>query len=136
MARVAAALALAGLLAAPLAWGQEGGGRCPDVPGLPARLAPCAEEAKQLDLQAIVFAPRPRVRLLAYRLRLSGVDPEDVRRTLEAYNQQSELATVRRDGVAIAPYLLRDLLRMPPDQLLQVRVGSWNARLVFQFTWR
>ncbi len=130
------ALALGALLAAQGARAGDDPWTCPDVPALPARLAPCSESVQRMDVRTLVFPSDPKLHLLDWQLRISGIDPKDIGRTLDAYNRRSELATVRRDGVAIAPYLLRDFLDMPPDQLLQVRVGSWNARLVFQVTWR
>ena len=129
-------MALVGLLAPAAVRAEDPPRPCPDRPALPARLAPCADAMRELDVHALMFPPDRGVHLLDWQLRISGIDPKDVGRTLQAYNQRSELATVRSDGVAIAPYLLRDAFHMPPDQLLQLRVGSWNARLVFQLTWR
>ena len=120
--------ALAGaLLAAPGAAIPEG-----DPPGLD----PTSASVERLDLDALIFPRDPPVRLLKAQLRISGIDPEDVRRTLEAYNRRSELAQFTPDGLAVAPYLLQRALDLGPDQLLQFRWSGRSGKLVFQFTWR
>ena len=120
--------ALAGaLLAAPGAAIPEG-----DPPGLDH--VPATVE--RLELATLIFPRDPPVRLLRAQLRISGIDPEDVRRTLEAYNRRSELAQFTPDGLAVAPYLLQRALDLGPDQLLQFRWSGRSGKLVFQFTWR
>jgi hypothetical protein len=96
----------------------------------------CADTSAQVELQALIFPRDPPVRLLRAQLRISGIDPEDVRRTLEAYNRRSELAQFTPDGLAVAPYLLQRALHLDPDLLLQFRWSGRAGKLVFQFTWR
>ncbi len=143
-ASAVALVAVAALAVARPGGAQDGAPARPAPAGpaasLPARpapaLEPSTESVQRLDAAALVF-PRGRpLRLATGQLRLSGIDPEDVRRTLQAWNQRSELLTVRGDGVALAPYLLRNAFDMGPDKLLQVRLGSTNARLVLQLEWR
>jgi hypothetical protein len=134
-------LALAALAAARPGGAQDGATAQPATAApAPARpsptLQPSTESVQRLDAAALVFPRKPPLRLATGQLRLSGIDPEDVRRTLQAWNQRSELLTFRGDSVAIAPYLLRNAFDMGPDKLLQVRVGSTNARLVLQLEWR
>ncbi len=121
-------LALAGVaLAAP------GPGRPEDVP---AALALPPEAEQRIELGALVFPQHPPIRLLHARLRISGIDPDDVRRTFDAWNRRFELAQWTPDGVAIAPHVLARALDLSPDQLLQLRVTGQAARLVFRLTWR
>ena len=47
----------------------------------------CADTPARVELQTLIFPRDPPVRLLRAQLRISGIDPEDVRRTLEAYNR-------------------------------------------------
>ena len=74
---------------------------------------------------ALLFAPERGPRLLQERLRISGIDPADVSRTLEAYNRRSEIAQFTPDGLAIAPQLLNRALSLEPNQLLQFR---WSGQ--------
>ena len=124
--RWAAALAAA-LLLAP-------GAPLPDDE--PPCLDLCADTPARVELQTLIFPRDPPVRLLRTQLRISGIDPEDVRRTLEAYNQRSELAQFTPDGLAVAPYLLQRALHLSPDLLLQFRWSGQAGKLVFRFTWR
>jgi hypothetical protein len=120
--------ALAGaLLAAP-------GAALPDddPPGLDHLPA----TVEQLELTTLLFPRDPPVRLLRAQLRISGIDPEDVRTTVEAYNRRSEVAQFTPDGLAIAPYVLQRALQLGPDQVLQFRWSGRAGKLVFQFTWR
>jgi hypothetical protein len=120
--------ALAGaLLAAPGAALPED-----DPPGLDHLPA----TVEQLELTTLLFPRDPPVRLLRAQLRISGIDPEDVRKTLEAYNRRSEVAQFTPDGLAIAPYVLQRALQLGPDQVLQFRWSGRAGKLVFQFTWR
>ena len=95
-----------------------------------------ADAPARVELQTLIFPRDPPVRLLRTQLRISGIDPEDVRRTLEAYNQRSELAQFTPDGLAVAPYLLQRALHLSPDLLLQFRWSGQAGKLVFRFTWR
>ncbi len=124
--RWAAALAAA-LLLAP-------GAAVPDDE--PACLDLCADTPARVELQTLIFPRDPPVRLLRAQLRISGIDPEDVRRTLEDYNRRSELAQFTPDGLAVAPYLLQRALHLNPDLMLQFRWSGMAGKLVFQFTWR
>jgi len=114
---------------------------------LVAPAAPCCQEAGEglavsdsttdrLELFTLLFSGERAPRLFAGQLRISGIDPQDVRRTLEAYNRRSELAQFSRESLVIAPYVLQRALDMDRDQSLQVRLSARTARLVFQFTWR
>jgi hypothetical protein len=124
--RWAAALAAA-LLLAPGAAFPDDEPPCLDL---------CADSPARVELQTLIFPRDPPVRLLRAQLRISGIDPEDVRRTLEAYNQRSELAQFTPDGMAVAPYLLQRALHLSPDLLLQFRFSGQAGKLVFRFTWR
>ena len=124
--RWAAALAAA-LLVAP-------GAAVPD--DAPPCLDLCADTPARVELQTLIFPRDPTVRLLRARLRISGIDPQDVRQTLEAYNRESEVAQFTPDGLAVAPYLLQRALDLSPDLLLQFRWSGRAAKLVFRFTWR
>jgi hypothetical protein len=124
--RWAAALAAA-LLVAP-------GAAVPD--DAPPCLDLCVDTPAQVELQTLIFPRDPPVRLLRARLRISGIDPQDVRQTLEAYNRESEVAQFTPDGLAVAPYLLQRALDLSPDLLLQFRWSGRAAKLVFRFTWR
>ncbi len=119
--------ALAAILAAPPA----AGGAEP----LPA-LEPSVTLHRRVERESLLFAPERGPRLLQERLRISGVDPADVARTVEAYNRRSEIAQFTPDGLAIAPQLLNRALSLAPDQLLQFRWSGQSAKLVFRFTWR
>jgi hypothetical protein len=89
-----------------------------------------------MEREALLFAPERGPRLLQERLRISGIDPADVSRTLEAYNRRSEIAQFTPDGLAIAPHLLNRALSLEPNQLLQFRWSGQAGKLVFRFTWR
>ena len=104
--------------------------------GDPPPLTLGADTSDRLDLIALIFPRDPPVRLLRTRLRISGIDPEDIRHTLEAYNRRSELAQFTPDGLAVAPYLLQRALDLGPDLLLQFRWSGQAGKLVFRFTWR
>ena len=123
-------VALAALLAASALAGTAG--QADDPPDLSL----VGETPDRLELQALIFPRDPPVRLLHARLRISGIDPEDVRRTLEELNRTSELAQFTPDGLAVAPYLLQHALSLDRDQILQVRWSGPAAKLVFRFTWR
>jgi hypothetical protein len=121
------ALAAAALLGAPgVARAQEPA----DKLGVPAATA------DRVEFSALVFRKDSKPRLLVTNLTISGIDPRDVQRTLQAYNRRSEIANVSGDSVAIGPYVLQRALQMPPEQLLQLRVSSQSAKLVFRMTWR
>jgi hypothetical protein len=120
-------LALAALVAASAL-----AGRADDVPDL----ALPTGTPERLELLTLIFPREPPARLLHATLRISGIDPEEVRRTLEEVNRSSELAQFTPDGLAVAPYLLQRALSLDRDQLLQVRWSGRTARLVFRFTWR
>jgi len=124
--RWAAALAAA-LLVAP-------GAAVPD--DAPPCLDLCVDTPARVELQTLIFPRDPPVRLLRARLRISGIDPQDVRQTLEAYNRESEVAQFTPDGLAVAPYLLQRALDLSPDLLLQFRWSGRAGKLVFRFTWR
>lgn len=104
--------------------------------GEPPCLTLCSFTPERIELQTLIFPRQPAVRLLHWRLRVSGIDPEDVRRTLEEYNRRSELAQFTPDGLAVAPYLLQRALDLSPDLLLQFRWSGQAGKLVFRFTWR
>lgn len=104
--------------------------------GEPPCLTLCSDTPERIELQTLIFPRQPAVRLLHWRLRVSGIDPEDVRRTLEEYNRRSELAQFTPDGLAVAPYLLQRALDLSPDLLLQFRWSGQAGKLVFRFTWR
>ena len=99
-------------------------------------LALSSDTPDRIELEALIFPRNPAVRLLHWRLRVSGIDAEDVRRTLEEYNRRSELAQFTPDGLAVAPYLLQRALDLSPDLLLQFRWSGQAGKLVFRFTWR
>jgi len=99
-------------------------------------LALSSDTPDRIELEALIFPRNPPVRLLHWRLRVSGIDAEDVRRTLEEYNRRSELAQFTPDGLAVAPYLLQRALDLSPDLLLQFRWSGQAGKLVFRFTWR
>jgi hypothetical protein len=96
----------------------------------------CADTPGPVELQTLIFPRDPPVRLLRARLRISGIDPQDVRQTLEAYNRNSEVAQFTPDGLAVAPYLLQRALHLGPDLLLQLRWSGRAGKLVLRFTWR
>jgi len=96
----------------------------------------CADTPGPVELQTLIFPRDPPVRLLRARLRISGIDPQDVRQTLEAYNRNSEVAQFTPDGLAVAPYLLQRALHLGPDLLLQFRWSGRAGKLVLRFTWR
>lgn len=121
------AAALVALLAAPPA----AGGAEPH-PGL----VPSIAEQDRVERHALLFPPERGPRLLQERLRISGIDPADVARTLEAYNRRSEIAQFTPDGLAVAPQLLNRALSLQPNQLLQFRWSGQAGKLVFRFTWR
>jgi hypothetical protein len=123
--RWAAALAAVVLLAP--------GAALPDEPSL---LDLCIDTSERAEFHTLIFPRDPPVRLLRAQLRISGIDPEDVRRTVEAYNQRSEIAQFTPDGLAVAPYLLQRALHLSPDLLLQFRWSGQAGKLVFRFTWR
>ena len=102
----------------------------------PPSLGPTPDAVERVELSSLIFPREPPVRLLRAQLRISGIDPEDVRRTLEAYNRSSELAQFTPDGLAVAPYLLQRALDLSPDLLLQFRWSGQAGKLVFRFTWR
>ena len=113
---------------------------------LVAPTAPCCLEAGEdlalpdsttdrVELFTLLFPGERAPRLFGGTLRISGIDPQDVRRTLEAYNRRSELVQFSRGSLVIAPYVLQRALAMDRDQLLQFRLSARTARLVFQFTW-
>jgi hypothetical protein len=102
----------------------------------PAILGHTIAAVEQLELESLVFPSHPPVRLLRAQLRISGIDTEDIRLTLEAYNRRSELAQFTPDGLAVAPYLLQRALDLGPDLLLQFRWSGQAGKLVFRFTWR
>ncbi len=102
----------------------------------PTGLEHAVATEERIELEALIFPPDPPVRLLRAQLRISGIDPEDVRRTLEEYNRRSELAQFTPDGLAVAPYLLQRALDLSPDLLLQFRWSGQAGKLVFRFTWR
>jgi hypothetical protein len=121
------ALAAAALLVAP--WAP----RCQEAG---ERLALPVSSADRLELATLLFSRDPAPRLLTARLTISGIDPHEVRRTVETYNQSSELLQLSRGNLILAPYLLRQAFDMDPGQLLQVQLSARTARLVFQFSWR
>jgi hypothetical protein len=102
----------------------------------PAGLDHLPATVEQLELTTLLFPRDPPVRLLRAQLRISGIDPEDVRKTLEAYNRRSEVAQFTPDGLAIAPYVLQRALQLGPDQVLQFRWSGRAGKLVFRMTWR
>jgi hypothetical protein len=102
----------------------------------PTDLGHTPAAVEQLELESLIFPSHPPVRLLRAQLRISGIDTEDIRRTLEAYNRRSELAQFTPDGLAVAPYLLQRALDLSPDLLLQFRWSGQAGKLVFRFTWR
>jgi hypothetical protein len=120
-------LALAALLAASALAGRADDGPVLDLPaGTPDRL----------ELQSLIFPRDPPARLLRTPLRISGIDPEEVRRFLEELNRGSEVAQFTPDGLAVAPNLLPRALSLDPGQILQVRWSGRAAKLVFRFTWK
>ena len=121
------ALVAGALLAAPGVAAADGESSC---------LTLCSDTPERIELQTLIFPRQPSVRLLHWRLRVSGIDAEDVRRTLEEYNRRSELAQFTPDGLAVAPYLLQRALDLSPDLLLQFRWSGQAGKLVFRFTWR
>ena len=127
MGRQWAAALAAALLVAP-------GAAVPD--DAPPCLDLCVDTPARVELQTLIFPRDPTVRLLRARLRISGIDPQDVRQTLEAYNRESEVAQFTPDGLAVAPYLLQRALDLSPDLLLQFRWSGRAGKLVFRFTWR
>ncbi len=90
----------------------------------------------RLVLEERAIPTRPGVRLLRERLRISGIEPDDVARTLEAYNRRSEILQFTPEGVALAPHILDRALSLDPGQLLQFRFSGQAAKLVFRMTWR
>jgi hypothetical protein len=121
------AAALAALLAAPPAAGGAEPG-----PGLQASVA----EHRRVERDALLFAPERGPRLLKERLRISGIDPDDVARTVQAYNLRSEVVQLTPDGLAFAPQVMNRALSLAPGQFLQFRWSGQAAKLVFRFTWR
>lgn len=111
------------LLIAPVASGDD-------------RLDPGPDVHARLVLEERAIPHRPEVRLLRERLRISGIEPDDVARTLEAYNRRSEILQFTPEGVALAPHLLDRALALDPGQLLQFRFSGQAAKLVFRMTWR
>ncbi len=101
----------------------------------PAPLATPEAVADRIELSALLF-PREPPRLLTAQLRISGIDPEDVRRTLEALNARSEIGQFTPEGFSPAPHVLERMLDLPPGQVLQFRWSGQVGKLVFRFTWR
>jgi hypothetical protein len=99
------------------------------------RLGPAEVLTERLKLEERVIPRRREVRLLQSRLRISGIDPNDVARTLEAYNRRSEIAQFTPDGVALAPHVLDRALSLDPGYLLQLRFSGQAVKLVFRMTW-
>jgi hypothetical protein len=121
------AVAAAALLLAPaMSRCQEESGRL-DLP---------EATADRIELITLVFDPAPAPRILQSELTISGIDPWDVRRTLQAYNLRSELAQITLDSVVLAPYLLQRSFHLRSNQFLQLRLKSQSASLVFRFTWQ
>ena len=120
------ALAVAALLVAPAApLCQEAG----------EGLALPDSTTDRIELFTLLFPGERAPRLFGRQLRISGIDLQDVQRTLEAYNRRSELAQFSRESLVLAPYVLQRALAMDRDQLLQFRLSARTARLVFQFSW-
>ena len=92
--------------------------------------------ASRIELITLVFDPVPAPRILQSELTISGIDPWDVRRTLQAYNLRSELAQITHDSVVLAPYLLQRAFHLRSNQFLQLRLKGQSANLVFRFTWQ
>lgn len=121
------ALAAAALLVAPAP---------PRAEEPASRLALPRTSADRVELTALVFDPDPAPRILQSELTISGIDPWDVRRTLQAYNRTSRLAQITQDSVVLAPYLLQQAFDLKPNQFLQLRLKGQSANLVFRFTWQ
>ena len=90
----------------------------------------------RLTLEERAIPRRPEIRLLEERLRISGIEPDDVARTLEDYNRRSEILQFTPEGVALAPHFLDRALALDPGQLLQVRFSGQAAKVVFRMTWK
>jgi hypothetical protein len=121
------AVAAAALLIAPAV------SRCQEAS---ARLDLPEATANRIELVTLVFDPDPAPRILQSELTFSGIDPWDVRRTLQAYNLRSELAQITQDSVVLAPYLLQRTFNLRSNQYLQLRLKGQSANLVFWFTWQ
>jgi hypothetical protein len=121
------AVAAAALLAAP------GVSRCQEASG---RLDLPEAAAKRIELVTLVLDADPAPRILQSELTFSGIDPWDVRRTLQAYNLRSELAQITQDSVVLAPYLLQRTFNLRSNQYLQLRLKGQSVNLVFWFTWQ
>ena len=89
----------------------------------------------RIELSTLLFPREPPARLLREHLRISGIDPEDIRITLEALNRRSELAQFTPDGLAVAPYALPRMLSLDPGTTLQFRFSGRAGKLVLRFAW-
>lgn len=98
-------------------------------------LEPAPVASDRIELAATLFPREPPARLLKENLRISGIDPEDIRRTLESMNRKSELAQFTPDGLAIAPYVIPRALSLDPGMLVQVRFSGRVGKLVLRFNW-
>jgi hypothetical protein len=127
MERVWLAIAAAALLVAPAA------SPCQEASG---RLHLPEATASRIELISLVFDPGPAPRILQGELTISGIDPWDVRRTLQAYNLRSELAQITQDSLVLAPYLLQRAFNLRANQFLQLRLKGQSANLVFRLTWQ
>jgi hypothetical protein len=121
------AVAAGALLAAP------GASRTADEV---SRLAAAPDTAPRIELHTLLFPREPPARLLRARLTIQGIDPQDVARTVEAYNRRSRIVNFSASGMAVAPFLLGDVFRLDPGQSLAFRWTGQTAKLVFQFSWR
>ena len=121
------ALAVAALLVAPEVPLCQGTGDPLSVP---------RSTADRVELSTLIFSRNSAPRLFTGELTISGIDPKDIRRTLDAYNRRSKLAQFTRDSLVVAPFVLQRAFEMDENQLLQVRLSARTARLVFEFTWR
>ena len=121
------AVAAAALLIAPAV------SRCQEASG---RLDLPEATANRIELVTLVLDPDPAPRILQSELTFSGIDPWDVRRTLQAYNLRSELAQFTQNSVVLAPYLLQRAFNLRSNQYLQLRLRGQSANLVFWFTWQ
>lgn len=127
MGRGWVAVAAAALLVAPAV------SRCQEASG---RLDLPEATVKRIELVMLVLDPEPAPRILQSELTFSGIDPWDVRRTLQAYNLRSELAQITQNSVVLAPYLLQRTFNLRSNQYLQLRLKGQSATLVFWFTWQ
>jgi len=121
------ALAVAALLVAPGVPLCQGTGDLLSVPH---------STADRVELSTLIFSRNSAPRLFTGELTISGIDPKDIRRTLDAYNRRSKLAQFTRESLVVAPFVLQRAFEMEENQLLQVRLSARTARLVFEFTWR